>query len=964
MNWLGTRIAILVALLLPGYSTRLQAGARDYQGLPVLEIQFDPVQQPLPKDEIARMLPIQAGDLLDVANVGLAIERLYATGRYEEIAVDATRRDSGVVLRFLTKGAWFVGRLIVDGVPDPPNRGQLIGTAKLDLGSEFHPADLQRAVEDMRQRMQDNGFFEARFQPELSHDPKTQQVHINFHIDPGPRARFSLPQLNGVTAERFNAVVNATNWKRVWGLLGWKTVTESRVQHGLDNIRSAYSKQNNLLNRVTLDEMEYSAPAAIVKPVITVEPGPKVELKISGAKLSARQRNQLIPVYQEKSADRDLLVEGMRNLTTYFRSKGYFRVKVSFGIASGAAGKQTVLYSVDLGDRFKLTELNIAGQTYFKESDIRERLSMLPATRIRFRQGRFSDELLADDLQVIRNLYASNGFLSMKATAETEEVRIGKANHVKVRIHIEEGPQWLVDAVEVRGIDASQIEAIGPLLSSVPQQPYSEVNPPTDRDAVLNYFYNQGFPEASFDWTVADSGPHSKRITYDVRAGPRKFVRGVLIGGLIASDPSMVNERIRVKPGEPLSQARLIESQRRLYDLGVFARVNMAIQNPNGEEESKQVLFEFEEARKYSFNLGVGAQIARIGGGAANFDAPAGSAGFSPRLSLGVSRSNLFGVGHTIGIQGIVSNIQQRAIGTYLAPKFRGRENLSLSASLLYDASFDVRTFRSRRNEGSVQLSRRLSRANTVQGRLTYRRNTVSDVIIDSNLVPIYSRAVRVGIASASFIQDKRDDPIDTRRGYYNTVDFGFASKIFASESDFTRLLMRNSSYHRITGEIILARSTTFGWQQIVGNPGPDGIPLPERFFSGGASTHRGFPDNQAGPRYTETGFPAGGSSLLMNSLELRFPLVGRSLGGIAFHDAGNVYRGITDVSFRVLQRDQQDFNYMVHAVGFGIRYKTPVGPVRFDVSYGPNAPRFSFNKIVQSRISRFQFHFSLGQTF
>ncbi|MBK5292772.1 MAG: hypothetical protein JJE04_13990 [Acidobacteriia bacterium] len=114
------RIVVLVAPLLVGYSVRAQAGARDYQGLPVLEIQFEPEMQPLPKDEIARLLPIQAGDLLRLEVVGLAIEKLYATGRYEEITVDATRRESGVVLRFLTKGAWFawfVGRLIVEANP-------------------------------------------------------------------------------------------------------------------------------------------------------------------------------------------------------------------------------------------------------------------------------------------------------------------------------------------------------------------------------------------------------------------------------------------------------------------------------------------------------------------------------------------------------------------------------------------------------------------------------------------------------------------------------------------------------------------------------------------------------------------------------------------------------------------------------------------------------------------------------
>ncbi|MGH9668240.1 MAG: BamA/TamA family outer membrane protein, partial [Bryobacteraceae bacterium] len=160
-------------------------------------------------------------------------------------------------------------------------------------------------------------------------------------------------------------------------------------------------------------------------------------------------------------------------------------------------------------------------------------------------------------------------------------------------------------------------------------------------------------------------------------------------------------------------------------------------------------------------------------------------------------------------------------------------------------------------------------------------------------------------------------------------------------------------------------------------------IPLPERFFSGGVYSNRAFPDNQAGPRDLTTGFPLGGAALLMNSLELRFPLIGDNISGVLFHDDGNVYDSIRDISFRFRQRDLQDFNYMVHSFGFGIRYRTPIGPVRVDFSLSPNSPRFvgfrgTLDELlactapgaanpctpIPQRINVFQFHFSLGQAF
>ena len=130
-----------------------------------------------------------------------------------------------------------------------------------------------------------------------------------------------------------------------------------------------------------------------------------------------------------------------------------------------------------------------------------------------------------------------------------------------------------------------------------------------------------------------------------------------------------------------------------------------------------------------------------------------------------------------------------------------------------------------------------------------------------------------------------------------------------------------------------------------------------------------------------------GGTALLFNQTELRFPLLGDNVGGVLFHDAGNVYSSLGNLSFRVSQRNLQDFDYMVHAVGFGLRYRTPIGPVRVDVAYSINPPRFfGFkgsqqdlinagvnpcaiepgvpSKCVEQSVSHFQFFFSIGQTF
>jgi outer membrane protein insertion porin family len=568
---------------------------------------------------------------------------------------------------------------------------------------------------------------------------------------------------------------------------------------------------------------------------------------------------------------------------------------------------------------------------------------------------------------------------------------------VAVSITINEGPQWFVNSLQINGLDPAREEEIRARLHSTEGQPFSELNVATDQDSILSYFFNNGYPNAEFEASTAPAKqPNRMDLVYTVKEGQPQFVRDVLISGLDATRRSLVLSRITLERGEPLSQVEVTESQRRLYDLGIFARVDTALQNPEGNEQFKYVQYRLEEAKRYSVNVGFGAEIARIGGGQTSLSNPGGSGGFSPRLLFGISRLNFLGTGHTIGLQTRVSNIQRRGLLTYLAPQFGGNENVNLTLSGIYDDSRDIRTFSARRLEATAQVGQRLSRANSLQYRASFRRVAVSNVKITPGLLPLLSRPVRIGLLSTTFIQDRRDDPIDSRRGVYNTIDIGMASRYFGSQSTFSRILGRNTTYHRLNRDLVLARSVQFGWLHGFdssredapqpGGPDPDllDVPLPERFFSGGANSHRGFPENQAGPRDPSTGFPLCGKALLFNNTELRFPLLGDNIGGVLFHDAGNVFSTLRRITLRWNQGNITNFNYMSHAVGLGIRYRTPIGPVRVDLAYNLNAPRFfgcqgnidvlltqcdpantlnAGNFRVQ-RIRAFQFHFSLGQTF
>jgi len=277
--------------------------------------------------------------------------------------------------------------------------------------------------------------------------------------------------------------------------------------------------------------------------------------------------------------------------------------------------------------------------------------------------------------------------------------------------------------------------------------------------------------------------------------------------------------------------------------------------------------------------------------------------------------------------------------------------------------------------------------------------------------VPLFYQPTLVSEFAATWFRDTRDNPADATKGSFNTADFSIAGTAIGSSASFMRLLVQNSTFHKISRNWSFARSIRLGllepyastvslsFPAQTGTPSPQLIPLPERLFAGGGTSLRGFALNQAGPRDALTGFPVGGQAMLILNQELRFPLkipfVGSNLGGALFYDGGNVYSRLDRITLRwkspepifvpaypnlapgrfnptkCLYNCTNELNYFSHTAGFGLRYATPVGPIRIDFGYALNRPNFvvpckSNVPLCQqgTKLPGLQFSFNLGSSF
>ncbi len=998
-----------------------------------------------------QLAPQKAGTPLERDQIRDSIRVLYATGRFADIEAEVAASGDGVKLTFVTSPNFFVGAVEVEGAPSRPSANQISNAAKLQLGELYNREKLNRALENIRQLMQENGYYRARVTAESTSNLTTQQVDVLFHISAGARAHVADVKVTGSSS------LASAEVRRLARMERGDRLTASRVSDSLQRLRKRFQKQNRALAQVSIAEQTYHPETNGVDFTFQIDPGPVVLISAEGYRVSRGVLKREIPVYEEDAVDDDLLNEGKQNLLDYLQTQGHFDASVEIRKESNPETLR-VIYDIDPGPLHKLVMIKINGNKEFLDTaKLRSYLHMQPASRF-LSHGRFSDALLKSDVATLDGLYRSNGFRQVKIETKVDDNYEGSPNKLAVEIHIEEGVRTRVGEVHVLGNEKVKTSEL-PELSTQPGQPYSEQDLASDRERILSYYFDNGFPNAALEITTKPSvqEPNREDVTYTIQEGELFTVNRVMVAGTEHTRDYVVQRELEVHPKDALSQQDLLNTQTRLYNLGIFSQVDTAVQNPEGTDPQKNVLVQVNEAKRYTFTYDAGFEFQTGQPGGAT--APQGTTGVSPRVGLDVTRLNVFGRNETLDFQSHVGSLQQRGLVSYTVPKLFDSDKFKLIYTVFYDNSLDVATFTSQRLEGKIDLRQQFGNPGTEPGTrpgpnsITYRFDfrTVKASHFAQGFSPgqiaLLSLPARIGGPGFTFIQDKRDNPLESTKGDYFTLDAFLASSALGSRSEtqtgsvpanpetktgsvptnFARALGQYSTYYAFGGKgtpeskFVFARSTTIGLEQPfhgtrVVPPGAcpldpntgetvcEGIsviPLPEQFFAGGGNSHRGFGLNQAGPRDPSSGFPVGGTALFVNNMELRFPQMslpwlGQGFAFAIFHDMGNVFTAPHDMLKGLMRWHQPDpqqclsggtlnsqcetyfnnsgYDYTSQAVGVGVRYKTPIGPLRFDFGYNLNPTRYfqtfipdaftGISAVETQRLRHFNVFFSIGQPF
>jgi outer membrane protein insertion porin family len=992
--------------VLPSYNSTRQQTAVKVQPVPtsphlagwagrkVVAIHFEGVPattlDPLPGE-----LEQQPNTPLDPVRIRASLRRLYATGLYKTIAVDGQVEGDGIVLTFKGAPTLFLGRVLVRGVKNNHLSNQLNYSTRLNPGTPYTDQKVTRAESLLQRTLQQNGYYKATIVHHTAIDKKNAEIDVQFNVVTGKQARV------GDVAVQGDSGMTVPAFRKQAKLKAGSKVNLDTVSRALTRVRKKYQKQQRLEGNVSLASTHFQPPANHLNYDFEADRGPIVKILVEGAKLSKGRIKSLVPVYSEGTLDEDLLNEGSKRIRDYYQRQGYFDAKVTHS-SDAKDGTTRITYNVTLGPRSRIEAVNIKGNGYFGAWLLKERISVQPASLF-VRHGIYSQALEEADVDAITALYESNGFTDVKVTPEVREAAnpsVKKERSLIVTYNIVEGPQKRVGEYKIEGATPGQLAVITPQLALQSGQPYSGNNLAQDRDTVVGYFLDNGYDHATVT-LHQDPSPKDKNlidVTMNVIPGNQIFIRNVLFSGLKYTRLKTLQPSVLVKPGDPLDQAKLLQTQRDLYNLTLFNQVTTAVENPAGEEPRKNVLIQFDEARRWDVTYGGGfqAQTGTPSSGCPNplslialginpntysGCSPNGKFGVSALVELDVSRINLWGRNQSITFKSQYGSLEKIFTANYSAPRFFGRPSLDFSFGGGYINAQNIITFASSTSEGDVRLSQHPNLKDTFIYQISYRRVKVdpNTIQVAPNLIPLLSEPTRVGGPELTWVHDtRRPEPLDAQSGMYNSVQVFATDNVFlSSEANYVHFDWSNATYYGFGKEkrYILARNTRFGMERVFGQAKYEAIPLPERLYAGGPESLRGFPLNSAGPRDSLTGFPIGGAGVFVNQTELRFPnpqlpYFGRALGFVAFEDMGNVFNNSSDIwpsAIRIRQPhsytctalpylniDVQkqvsrssstnttgtcDFNDFTHTVGVGARYHTPIGPIRFDVGYNLNPP-------------------------
>jgi outer membrane protein insertion porin family len=868
--------------------------------LPIIE-QIDLAIDGEPGDiEMRSLLPVEEGEPFSLKRITESIKQLYQTGLFSDIQV-LRKADKGIKLNFLLTRKRFVRRIDFIGSDEIPRKKLKEKLYSLTEERAYSEEQLEKAVEEIRAILREEGFFETEIEPIVEEDPVSPQVSVSFMIQAAKRYTVGRIDFGG------SLILPKQELKKRMDTKEGQTFVPSQLQDDLDRLRELYNSMDYRRAEVLVEEQNFDESRKLVFLLFKVLPQQKIEFEVRGADVPL----ELIkPIWEAQIFEEWGLSEGEAKITNYMMEKGYLFPNVDSSVQYGE-NLMRIIHQVKPGRQYKIKGVVFEGLEYFTPKQIKDELLMRQSFSL---FQKINGARLFELPREIELLYESHGFPETKV-----ELYLQKENEkIKPVLSIQEGRQEKIRQISITGMQSFQEDVLLDQISSIPGGAFFEPDIQKDIEELKRFYLNQGFRGTEIDAVVQPTDASLYSVRFQVEEGRRIQVENVIIMGYEATRKNTISRELLLEEGDYAQYDAILGTKRNLERLGIFTEVK--IDEIPISSDSVNLLVNVREGSRNYVGFGLGLESKNKPRTFAVWDNE-----YRLRGTAEYIRYNVFGSAAQASLVGQVSLRETRGVFSWRQPYFFGlpletylnvwveRESRT---SFTYEGSgISLTTVKSISEKENMDFLTTLKYAE----RIITELNFIDKSEIDRRFYPFSTTSI-----SGSYIWEKRDDPFNPTKGFFFSSALEWAFPYFKTESDFLKTFNKFQCYAPILPGLTLGSTVRLGVAK-------GSVPVYERFFAGGSSSFRGAEYDELGPKDPESDKAIGGKALLLFNFELTFPIVStlKDLYGSIFYDKGNVFSARKQLSLVGLQ----------DALGLGLRYRTPLGPVRLEVAWNLDAP-------------------------
>ncbi|MCE5194391.1 MAG: outer membrane protein assembly factor BamA [Nitrospiraceae bacterium] len=848
------------------------------------------------REEFLDILNIKENIELNSAAIRNGIRLAFRKGIFEDISVEFDSDKS--ILKINARERDIIDNIYITG-NDRIKKKTILGDFYFKEGQSMRYDLIERSVTELKKSLSQRGFPHADIKMFTKKTKNPYRVNLFLTINEG------VPEII-----KSIVIYGPTEARDLMKLTEGDIYDQTKVSKDLDRIKTYY-KNNNYINP-SVGPYHFSSDGELG---IDVNPGNRIEILFLGNdSVSAKELIKEVPFFDAEDFRDDLVEEVVSRISSLYHTHGYPSVQVA-PVISKTENIIKISFFIHEGRQITINNVEFKGIT-------------LPATKLKeimsLREGElYNSDFIDPDVKTLTELYNALGYLDVNIS--DPEIKI-KDNLADIYIVINENARISIESIEIKGSKLVTKDEINKAILLKPGDPYNEVDVSDTRYKIIDLYGNRGFVNTKIDikQEISDKGV---KIIFEISEKPPAFFGSTVISGNSTTNYEVIKREIRFERGSPFSYGLLNKTRQRLYKLGLFNDVDMESIDRDDNIKDTHIKLKEGNAGAVDFGLGYGDYEKQRG-------------------FFEISYRNLFGMNRLISFRTELSTLEERFIVNYIEPWF-----------LESDTPFRVIFLKESKTEKNFETKDILYKIERYSASAGFEKKFTdkfkSELFYDFSLVKTYDvmpdviltkedtgtlviSSIRPGIA-----YDSRDNPFDPRKGMLAGISLKAASNYIFSQTDFIKIILNFSAYQEISRTFVLAASLKTGIAEGYGDT--TDLPLVERFFLGGRTTVRGYEQDMLGPKGTNNS-PIGGNAFFLANFELRTSIT-KSFGIVTFLDGGNVWARANDMNLSGLK----------YTTGLGLRYYTPVGPVRLD--YGYKLQR-------ETGESSGAIHFSIGHAF